>query len=134
MPIMVAELRGVRQIPLLIRRRGPLRRRNIDAATGRANARPDAEEIIMMTQLAMYPAYAYPGWGYGHGVGGPGWWLIFPILFWALVLSVGGYVIYRRSPRQQARTAAERTLAERYARGEISEEELRQRRDAVRAR
>jgi putative membrane protein len=133
MPIMVIELRGVRQRPLLIRRREPLRRRNIDAVAGRANVRPDAEEIIMMTQLAIYPAYAYPSWGYGHGVGGPGWWLIFPILFWALVLSVAGYAIYRRSPRQQARAAAERTLAERYARGEISEEELRQRRDAVRA-
>jgi putative membrane protein len=88
----------------------------------------------MLTQLAIHPTYAYPGWGYGHGGGGPGWWLIFPILFWALVLLVAGYAIYRRSPRQQARTAAERTLAERYARGEISEEELRQRRDAVRAR
>ncbi len=89
----------------------------------------------MLAQLATYTVYAYPGWGHGHGVGGgPGWWLVFPILFWALVLSAAGYAIYRRSPRQQARTAAERTLAERYARGEISEEELRQRRDAVRAR
>ena len=88
----------------------------------------------MLAQLVAYSTYAYPGWGYGHGVGGPGWWLIFPILFWTVVLSGVGYAIYRRSPRQQARTAAERTLAERYARGEISEEELRQRRDAVRAR
>jgi putative membrane protein len=62
----------------------------------------------MMTQLAIYPAYAYPG-GYGHGVGGPGWWLIFPIVFWALVLSVGVYAIYaghrgsRREPQPSGR-------------------------------
>lgn len=56
----------------------------------------------------------------------------FPIVFWALVLSVAGYVIYRRSPKQQARSAGERTLAERYARGEISEDELRQRRTVLR--
>lgn len=87
----------------------------------------------MVAQLASYAADAYPGWGHGPGTGGPGWWLIFPILFWALVLSVAGYVIYRRSPKQQARSAAERTLAERYARGEISEDELRQRRNVLRA-
>jgi putative membrane protein len=88
----------------------------------------------MTAQLTSYALYAHPGWGYGPWTGGPGWWLIFPILFWTLVLSVGGYLIYRRTPRQQARSAAERTLAERYARGEISEEELRQRRNAIRTR
>ena len=87
----------------------------------------------MMAQLATYAVYAYPGWGHGPGAGGPGWWLVFPIVFWALVLSVVGYLICRRSPKQQARSAAERTLAERYARGEISEEELRQRRTVLRA-
>jgi len=87
----------------------------------------------MVAQLASYAVAAYPGWGHGPGTGGPGWWLIFPILFWALVLSVVGYLIYRRSPKQQARSAGERALAERYARGEISEEELRQRRSVLRA-
>jgi putative membrane protein len=53
-------------------------------------------------------------------------------LFWALVLFVVGYLIYRRSPKQQARNAAERTLAERYARGEITKDELRQRREVLR--
>jgi putative membrane protein len=46
---------------------------------------------------------------------------------------VVGYLVYRRSPKQQARSAAERTLAERYARGEITEEELRQRREVLRS-
>ena len=68
-----------------------------------------------------------------HG-GGPGWWLVFPILFWVLVLSAVGYLIYRGSPARSARAAAERALAERYARGEISEEELRQRRAVLRGR
>lgn len=86
----------------------------------------------MVALLASYAVDAYPGWGHGPGAGGPGWWLIFPILFWALLLSAVGYLFYRRSPRQQARSAAERTLAERYARGEISEDEWRQRRSVLR--
>lgn len=73
---------------------------------------------------------AYAGDGPWHS-GGPGWWIVFPIAFWVLVLSVGGYLIYRGSSRQSAKRAAERTLAERYARGEIGEEELRQRRAAL---
>ncbi|HXT43746.1 MAG TPA: SHOCT domain-containing protein [Pseudonocardiaceae bacterium] len=92
-----------------------------------------SQEIVMVAQAASYAVDAYPIWGHGPGAGGPGWWLIFPIVFWALVLSVAGYLIYRRSPKQQARSAAERTLAERYARGEISEDELRQRRNVLRA-
>jgi putative membrane protein len=55
-------------------------------------------------------------------------------VFWLLAVSVVGYLIYRSSPRRSARGAAERTLAERYARGEIGEEELRQRRTVLRGR
>jgi putative membrane protein len=93
----------------------------------------------MLAGLMSYAAYAdaHPGWGDGHGHwngGGPGWWLIFPILFWVFALSAVGYLIYRRSPAQSARSAAERTLAERYARGEISEEELKQRRAVLRGK
>ncbi|WP_221623128.1 SHOCT domain-containing protein [Micromonospora globispora] len=78
--------------------------------------------------------YAHPGWdGPGHG-DGPGWWLIFPVLFWLVVLSAVGYLAWRRSPAQQARSAGERTLAERYARGEITEDELRLRRGVLRRR
>jgi putative membrane protein len=92
----------------------------------------------MLSELTSYAAYAhpYPGWGDGHGPwdGGPGWWLVFPILFWVLVLSAVGYLIYRTSPARSARSVAERTLAERYARGEISEDELKQRRAVLRGR
>ncbi|MDZ5447901.1 hypothetical protein U2F26_35295 [Micromonospora sp. 4G57] len=93
----------------------------------------------MPAELMSFTVYAhpYPGWSDGHGPwnrGGPGWWLILPILFWVLVLSGIGYVVYRRSPRQSARGAAERTLAERYARGEIGEDELKQRRAVLRGK
>lgn len=64
--------------------------------------------------------------------GGPGWWIVFPILFWTLVAAVIGYVVYRHSPRRSARAAAERTLADLYARGEITDDELKRRRDGLR--
>jgi putative membrane protein len=81
----------------------------------------------MLAELANH------GYGPWHD-GGPGWWLIFPILFWIIVLSAVGYLFYRRSPGRSARDAAEHTLAERYARGEISEEELKQRRAVLRGK
>ncbi|HEX6077005.1 MAG TPA: SHOCT domain-containing protein [Micromonosporaceae bacterium] len=89
----------------------------------------------MLALLGNHPVLAHPhpgGWG-GYS-GGPGWWLVFPILFWVLVLSGIGYLVYRRSPGRVARDSAERTLADRYARGEISEDELRQRRTVLRGK
>jgi putative membrane protein len=75
------------------------------------------------------------GWGPPYGPwhdGGPGWWIVFPILFWVAVLSAVGYLLVRRSPSRMARASAEQVLAERYARGEITEDELRQRRAGLR--
>jgi putative membrane protein len=88
----------------------------------------------MSALLANHLAHTGPGDGYGPWSGGPGWWLIFPILFWVLVLSTVGHLMYRRSPARSARTAAEHTLAERYARGEIGDDELRQRRAVLRGK
>jgi putative membrane protein len=82
----------------------------------------------MMTNLLADPNWGPPWW---HD-GGPGWWIVFPIAFWVLVLSTVGYLIYRRSPGPVARATAEQVLAERYARGEITEDELRQRRAVLR--
>ncbi|MDG4824102.1 SHOCT domain-containing protein [Asanoa sp. WMMD1127] len=85
----------------------------------------------MLGQLTTYAAD--PAWHNGPwNHGGPGWWIVFPIVFWVLVVSVIGYFIWNRSPRRSARHAAEQTLAERYARGEIDEHELRERRANLR--
>jgi putative membrane protein len=91
----------------------------------------------MMAELASYATYAHPGPGWegnGWDGGGPGWWVIVPIVFWVAVLSAAGYLIYRFSPRRAARSAAERTLAERFARGEIDAEELKHRRSVLRGK
>jgi putative membrane protein len=79
----------------------------------------------------MLAALASYGPGHWDG-GGPGAWIIFPFVFWALVASAVGFAIWRRTPRRSARYAAERILAERYARGEISEQELTERRSTLR--
>ena len=66
-----------------------------------------------------------PGW---HGWGGGwGWWWLwvpFTILFW---LALGGLVIWLATRRQRPDGTARAILAERYARGELSAEEYRER-------
>lgn len=69
-------------------------------------------------------------WHDGHS---SGWWPIFPIgfgLFWLLVLGGGFYLLSRRT---KGSGGAERMLAERYARGEIDEEEYRERLGVLRS-
>jgi putative membrane protein len=64
-------------------------------------------------------------WHEGHA---PGWWVLFPIgfgLFWLLVLG-GGFFLLSRRVRWRGH-GAESVLAERYARGEIDEDEYRER-------
>jgi putative membrane protein len=68
---------------------------------------------------------AHAGWD-----GGP-WFLIFPILWIALFLTL--ILMWRgRWGSRDGRPSAESVLAERYARGEISEDEYRQRRNVLR--
>lgn len=67
---------------------------------------------------------------------GPGpWWPVFP-LFWVLVLGVVilAVVRLRRGGRWHDGHSAEGVLAERYARGEISVEEYRQRLSVLKER
>lgn len=68
---------------------------------------------------------------YGHWHDhGPAWWPVFPIgfgIFWLLVLGGGLYLLSKR-PR-----GPERMLAERYARGEIDEDEYRERLGVLRS-
>jgi putative membrane protein len=58
-----------------------------------------------------------------------GWWPVFPLLWFALIL--GGFFFFgsrmRRSMQQRPFRSGEAVLAERYARGEVTEEEYRER-------
>jgi putative membrane protein len=57
--------------------------------------------------------------------GGP-WFLLFP-LFWFLVLFTAFWLFRRRGGGWHRTSSAEEVLGERYARGEITAEEYRQR-------
>jgi putative membrane protein len=67
----------------------------------------------------------------GHGWGAGPWFLLFP-LFWLTVI-VALALVFRRRPWGGSHDASgEALLGERYARGEISEEEYRQRLSVLR--
>jgi putative membrane protein len=71
-----------------------------------------------------------------NGDWGPGpWWPIFP-LFWVLFWGVLIFAVFRfrRSGRWHQGHSAENVLAERYARGEISVEEYRERLSVLKER
>jgi putative membrane protein len=80
-----------------------------------------------------------PGW-IGHDGGGPPFWPIFPLtwlLVWAAVITVVVLVLRRRrrmfGPSVMTATrTAETLLAERFARGELDDEEYRQRLETLR--
>ena len=82
-------------------------------------------------------------WGYGAGWGWGAWLTmgVGMILFWGLVIG-GGIALVRYlagtryhypSSGASGRTAAEQILAERFARGDIDEDEYRQRRELLRS-
>jgi putative membrane protein len=69
---------------------------------------------------------------FGHGWGGGAWFLLFP-LFWLTVVVLA--IVFTRKRWGRAHDGSgEALLAERYARGEITEEEYRQRRSVIRDR
>jgi putative membrane protein len=71
-----------------------------------------------------------------HGHWGPGgWWFVFP-LFWVLFWGVVIFAVFRVRRgwgRWHQGQSAEGVLAERYARGEIPEEEYRERLNVLKA-
>ena len=75
-------------------------------------------------------------WLYGSGMGGWGYALVSlgNVLLWALlILGVVTLLRHRsRSGSTEPRPTAEELLAERFARGEIAEQEYRQRLDVLR--
>lgn len=93
--------------------------------------------MTMLTTLATHPG------SWHDGGGAPGYWPVFPImfgLFWLAVLGAGFYLVRRRMTVSAAATAAasdpmakaQELLAERFARGEIDEDEYLMRRSALR--
>jgi putative membrane protein len=75
-------------------------------------------------------------WGDGDHMGG-GWWWVMGIgwLVFLTLIVVLAFVLIRSltQPRPNARNAADEILAERFARGEIDEQEYRQRRATLRS-
>jgi putative membrane protein len=76
---------------------------------------------------------------YGDGMGGWGYVLmtLSTVVFWAAIIA-GGVALFRYLSRSQggvreARVTPEQVLAERYARGEIDEDEYRRRLDTLRS-
>jgi putative membrane protein len=83
----------------------------------------------MTAAYALTSLAAYGGGGWGND--GDGWWIFGPLfgLLWIALIATVVYLIVRRS-RPHEPTAFERArdiLAERYARGEITGEEYRER-------
>ena len=82
------------------------------------------------TAAALAAPAAVAAHPYGTG-GGPGWWIVFPILWFALFATVV-FLIVRRArrggpPWARAGSGGIDALGERYARGEIDEAEFRHR-------
>lgn len=91
-----------------------------------------ANVSLAVAHEAYGPGFWGPGWP-GHGWNGPPVWFgvvgaILWALFWAAVIA-GGIVVFRRYARSRpaAGDPAAVALGERYARGEIDEDEYRRR-------
>ena len=75
-------------------------------------------------------AAALAAWSGGHA----GWWPVFP-LFWVLVWGAVIFMLFRfRGGRGWQGHSAQGVLAERYARGEISVDEYRERLEVLKKR
>lgn len=75
---------------------------------------------------ALIPLFVYASDSHGWHHGGH-WWIVFPIL-WALLIAAAIALFWRRCRgRQDGGDPAKRILSERFARGEISADEYRER-------
>jgi putative membrane protein len=79
--------------------------------------------VLTLPVLSALPALLAtadrPGWGWAPGP----WFLLFPLLFWTTVIVLGIAVLRRRGRDR----SGESTLADVFARGEITEAEYRAR-------
>ncbi|MGH2654753.1 MAG: SHOCT domain-containing protein [Actinomycetota bacterium] len=64
---------------------------------------------------------------FGGGWGGGPWIGVLWLMFWAVLVIGAVYLFRRRPPQRDAGESAATALAERYARGEIDEDEYRKR-------
>ena len=69
----------------------------------------------------------------GHGWGAGPWFLLFPVLWIAVIVGVA-FLLRRGRWGHQHGSSGEAVLGERYARGEITEDEYRQRIAVLRQR
>ncbi len=88
---------------------------------GEANEQRDKEVSNMLA------AWCGCGWGAGP------WFLVFPLLWLAIVVGLV-FLFRRRGWERWHERSGETVLAERYARGEITEEEYRQRINVLKGR
>jgi putative membrane protein len=91
----------------------------------------------MLTTLATVAGTTAHLTPYGPGAGGFGWlWLLIPlfwITFFVLLFVFVGRRFRRGAPWQMRGPSPEQTLGDRYARGEIDEQEYRTRLEVLRA-
>jgi putative membrane protein len=80
--------------------------------------RPNTKEVTAMQTLIPLGVYASSSHD-GH------WWVVFPI-FWAALIATAIFLLWRRG-RRGPDDPAKRILGERFARGEISADEYRER-------
>jgi putative membrane protein len=77
--------------------------------------------MLMLLQAAALLADHRDGWGHG-------WWPVWPILWLAVIVAVVWFLSRRwGDPRRGAPDRAKEILAERFARGELSADEYRER-------
>lgn len=89
----------------------------------------------MSTLSTLAAAAVSPGFGGAHGGDGPLFPFVLIPLFWLLLLggiAVAVVIGRRRRDRLAGATSGERVLAERYAAGEIDDNEYRSRRAVLR--
>ena len=80
--------------------------------------------------LSVMGTFAHYGGGWGPGFIGP----VVGLLFWALLVTALVFWFRRGPGRHHLGHSGEAVLGERYARGEISEQEYRERRAVLRDR
>jgi putative membrane protein len=74
-----------------------------------------------MNIVAGLPLLTHEAGDWGHG-----WWPLWP-LFWAALIGIAIWLVLRRRDRRGPFDQARGVLAERFARGELSAEEYRER-------